>query len=681
MRIFSIKIIVAIVAGLVALIALLYFQFFSQDYFYKRQQISYNINAIETAEKSLDYQVLYSGLFLYLNQDTIIKKIDLVEQTILAIENNQHLKKHHSKTLQSIREYRKAFELKRQSIFDFQTANSAIKNSTMAIPVLHKEAIEIFDNTKPDEQLFLKEFTAINSSVLLAKNSLDSQLIEYLDREIKNLSLHRFEDSNKQDICTALISNLKVFRDFFPEYKRSIEMLKTSGTQEALVKVRQNFYIEDHAELSVVQYFSYLLVALYISSLGLIIYFLVSSEKESQTDRLTRLGNRKAYEVQSSNAHQSALLLININKFKNYNDFYGISVGDKILVLTAQRLQKLTRSLEMPQLFRLGGDEFGILIKHNEKNDLETLGKSFLKQFQTESIMMIDGIKISLSISLAISTQVPLLETADMALKSIKKDRVKDFILYHHGLNLQEIVHDNITKTHELRDAIENERLIPYFQPIISIATGQIEKYEALARLITKEGEIKSIFEYLEVVKESKLYPTLTKIMVVESFAIMKKLPYRFSINLSIEDITDTNTVAMIKTMLDQNRDISQRVIFEILESEAMDDYTKVAEFIHIVKEYGCEIAIDDFGNGYSNFDHLLNLDIDIIKLDGSIIKHVDTNANAQLIIETIVGFARKAGIQTVAEYVWNEAIYDTVKSMGVDFVQGYYTGKPEKLS
>lgn len=675
----SLKIMLALIVGIIALVSLLYFNKFSENYFHKRQQVTYEINTIETGEKSLDYEVLRSGFFLYLNQDSIIQKIATVEKIIAILENNQHLKNNHPKTLQAIKAYHQALQYKIESIYDFQTANSAIKNATMALPILQNNAIVTFNNSHPDERLFLTRLTAISSIVLLAKNSLDSQLIDQLDQRIDVLSTHQFKDSHKQEILTAVISNIKVFRNFFPQYKDSIEKLENLETEKALLELRQNFFNEDRIELSIVQFFSYFLIALYISSLGLIIYFLIRSENEILTDRLTGLGSRKAYEGDIRNAPPSALFLININKFKNYNDFYGIASGDKILAIVTQRLYKLCASWNNPKFYRLGGDEFGILIKHEKDFDLEALANKLLLEFKQEPII-IEGIETSLSITLAISTQSPLLETSDMALKSIKKDYSKELILYHDGLNLQKVVQENMLKTHELHNAVANDRLIPHFQPILSFLTGEIEKYEALARLIMEDGEVKSIFEYLDVIKESKYYPTLTRIMVQKSFEVMRTQPYKFSLNLSIDDITSHETVVMIQTILEQNPDIAKRVVFEILESEALHDHSDVINFIQMVKEYGCNIAIDDFGSGYSNFNYLLALDIDIIKIDGSLIQHIDTNPQARMIVETIVEFAKKARKTTIAEFVCTEAVYNIAKNIGIDYSQGYFTGKPEAI-
>lgn len=676
----SLKIIVALIAGFIAMLALVYFEFFSESYFSKRQHISEQINAIEIAEKALDYQVLSSGFFLFLNQDDIIVKIDAVEQAIDTLQNNKHFIYEHAKILPILSTYRRAFEKKTAAIYDFQTANSAIKNATMALIALKKEAILIFDTSNADERLFLESFTVMASSVLLAKNSLDADMIGHLDKGVKELSQHHFINVAKEKINLSLIANLTVFKYFFPQYKEAVEQLDNAPTKEVIALLRERFLKDDLTELNFVKYFSYFLIVLYISSLGLIIYFLIRSEKEVRTDKLSGLGNRKAYEARVRQSIPSALFLVDINKFKNYNDFYGIASGDKILQMAALQLKQLCQSWDNALLYRLGGNEFGIVIEHKKGIDLEAIGLNLLKAFHDKPIV-INGIETSLSITVAVSTYVPLLETADIALKSIKKDRVKDFVMYHEGLNLFQVIQDNITKTHELHYAFKNDRLIPHFQPIVSLISGEVEKYEALARLVMQDGEIRSIVDYLGVVKESKYYPTLTRMMVQKSFEAMKDLPHKFSINLSSDDITDYETVAMIETILENNPQIAQRVIFEILESEAMNDYQKVVDFIQMVKGYGCQIAIDDFGSGYSNFLHILSLDIDIIKIDGSLIRHLDTSLHAVLIVETIVGFAKKAGKKIVAEFVYNEAIHDIVKELGIECAQGYYTGKPEALS
>lgn len=123
---------------------------------------------------------------------------------------------------------------------------------------------------------------------------------------------------------------------------------------------------------------------------------------------------------------------------------------------------------------------------------------------------------------------------------------------------------------------------------------------------------------------------------------------------------------------------IGSRVVFEIVESESIEKFEQVRNFIEKVKSYECKIAIDDFGTGYSNFEYLLKLNADYIKIDGSMIKDIDTSKEAEIVVSTIVGFAKKMGIKTIAEFVENESILEKVKEMGIDYSQGYYFSAPK---
>jgi EAL domain-containing protein (putative c-di-GMP-specific phosphodiesterase class I) len=129
--------------------------------------------------------------------------------------------------------------------------------------------------------------------------------------------------------------------------------------------------------------------------------------------------------------------------------------------------------------------------------------------------------------------------------------------------------------------------------------------------------------------------------------------------------------------LLEAHKEVASSIVFEILETEEIEDYDLVSDFIREVKRYGCHISIDDFGSGYSNFEKLLQLDIDIIKIDGSLIRNVDHDTHAELVVQTIVDFAKGADLLTVAEFVHSEAVYEKVRILGIDFAQGYHLGEP----
>ncbi|NPA16491.1 MAG: EAL domain-containing protein, partial [Aquificae bacterium] len=184
---------------------------------------------------------------------------------------------------------------------------------------------------------------------------------------------------------------------------------------------------------------------------------------------------------------------------------------------------------------------------------------------------------------------------------------------------------------------------------------------------------------FLPIAKESKYYSIITKTVIEKAFERFRETNMEFSINLSSEDMTDEEIVSYIYGILENEPEVAKRATFEILESESIKNYEQIYTFVKNVKNLGAKIAIDDFGSGYSNYSHIVNLEPDYIKIDGSLIKQLPYDLYVQVIVSTIIDFSRKLGIRTVAEYVYNEDVYSMVKSMGIDYSQGYYLGKPSK--
>lgn len=231
-----------------------------------------------------------------------------------------------------------------------------------------------------------------------------------------------------------------------------------------------------------------------------------------------------------------------------------------------------------------------------------------------------------------------------------------------------------------LKNAIEHKNIIPYAQAIFNTKTSKIEKYEALMRIKDKETKrVSSVFPYLETSKKLKLYDKMMEIMVKKTFKLFCNKKFEFSLNLSYEDIANPEFRDTIYKKI-ENCTNAKKVIFEILESDFIEDFSIVEEFTKNLREYGCKIAIDDFGSGYSSMENILKLKPDIIKIDGSLIKNIDTSIESKTIVKNIIIMAKELKAQTVAEYVHSKEVYEVVKNLGVDYLQGYYLGKPEKL-
>ena len=165
--------------------------------------------------------------------------------------------------------------------------------------------------------------------------------------------------------------------------------------------------------------------------------------------------------------------------------------------------------------------------------------------------------------------------------------------------------------------------------------------------------------------------------MIEKSFDFFIDKEYEFSINLSIEDVVNKNTTKFIFEKL-RTFPEPKRIVFEILESDQIQDYEELKEFIKKVKVFGCKFAIDDFGSGYSNFSHVLELNIDYLKIDASLVKHITTDENSRVITKTIINFASTLGLKTIAEFVEDKDSMELLEKMGVNYIQGYHIGKPQ---
>ncbi|MDA3945949.1 MAG: EAL domain-containing protein [Helicobacteraceae bacterium] len=421
------------------------------------------------------------------------------------------------------------------------------------------------------------------------------------------------------------------------------------------------------------------------------------------TDPLTQLPNRTKLLADLELIEEPILILVNIDRFGEINDFYGTETGDGVLIEMCERIAS-SHIPECLSLYRIYADEFALVCTKGCFSNLsyEPMLESLHTHIEASPFNVNDSsVVVKVTIGAVIdptredAVRNHVLTDADMALRHAKRYE-KDFVILDDIDAIRQEVAHNIEYIGKIEDAIATERIVPffqgiidnlisdtfraepYYQQIIDNRLGIPTKYECLIRLIEPDGRVISPFFFLDVAKKAKLYPKLTRIMIEKTFALFQENTYDFSINLSAEDILDPQTVQFILDKLEQST-ASTRVIFEILESEGFENFEEVQQFIGKVKRRGGRIAIDDFGSGYSNFAYLLNLEVDFIKIDASLIKNIDKNANSRIVVETIVAFAQRLGIKTIAEFVDSKEVYETVKEIGVDFSQGFYFHKPSQ--
>ncbi len=393
---------------------------------------------------------------------------------------------------------------------------------------------------------------------------------------------------------------------------------------------------------------------------------------------LTKLHNRLSFVKRLEKNSRASVAIFNIDRFQSYNDLFGAKVGDKIIQEYAAYLRQTVPYLY--EIYHLQGDEFAI-IEPDKKASTTFLAMvkrvaDLVREFHytDENGCFI----LQASIGVCIDEKQPLTK-ADMALKKAKNSN-ESLVIYSENLVKKQKYLENITMTKVLSKALKEGRIVPYYQPIIDTKTGDVHKYEVLARLIDENGLVIPPVHFISLAKQIKLYSELTKIIFDKAMKSIEEHGLNLSINLSADDIHNRQTRDYIIDRLAMSG-FSDHVTFELLESEETQSYDEISAFIHRVKQYGVKIAIDDFGSGYSNFAKILKLKVDYIKIDGSFIKKIDTDADSREFVEIIHKLANTYNLKTVAEFVADEAIYNTVRGIGIDFVQGYRFGKPAPLS
>jgi len=396
-------------------------------------------------------------------------------------------------------------------------------------------------------------------------------------------------------------------------------------------------------------------------------------------DRLTGLPNRLSLIKKLEESLGKMVLLINIDDFTTINDFYGHEVGDMVLKQLSSLLIHLVHP-ESAEVFKLPSDEFAIIMNtSNIKGSMENRIKQCITSIKEESFLVKDGhyAHVSVTISAALVNENKTgLVNADMTLKLAKKAGV-EYMIFDDDLELSKQYEQNILMANKIKDAINSDKILPYFQPLFDMKKKKITKYEALVRLQESETKILSPFEFLETSQKIKLYPQITRIMIQKTFDYFSKTTYEFSINLSFSDILNVQTREYLFSKI-KEFNIASQLTIEILETQEKDNDAVVGDFIDKVYECGANIAIDDFGSGYANFEHMTKMRSDYMKIDGSLIKNINTDKNARLVVETIIIFARKLNKKIVAEFVHSQEVFDVVEELGVDYAQGYFIGKPE---
>ena len=393
-------------------------------------------------------------------------------------------------------------------------------------------------------------------------------------------------------------------------------------------------------------------------------------------DDVTNLLNRYSFNCDIEKLKSPLTVLVDIDEFKVLNEVYGTQIGSKVLQEFAVFLNTIVDN-KLCKTYRLSADEFAIVYNtYTSIEDTNIIINSLIKKSHDLKVTVDENL-ISIEITIGVSNvEKNSYESAKIALDYAKKQK-KIFMIYSSKIDQREESSLLLSIKNKISKAIKDERVIAVYQPIVN-KDGKTIKYETLMRLKEENSDYLIVpFHFLDIAIKTRLYESLSSIIIFKALHKLKQTDHTLSINFTYRDIKNNDFIQKIEEFFLTNESVGKRAVFEITESESIENYDDVKSFIARFRKYGVKIAIDDFGTGFSNFEYILEIKPEYLKIDGSLIKDIDTDSRAYTLVEAIVRFSHKLDIKIIAEYVHSEVIYNMLKELDIDQYQGFYFSEP----
>jgi diguanylate cyclase (GGDEF)-like protein len=411
-------------------------------------------------------------------------------------------------------------------------------------------------------------------------------------------------------------------------------------------------------------------------------------------DSLTGLLNRRRFRAEldqyvSFNARyggRGAVMVIDIDGLKEVNDKLGHQAGDRLIRRVADVLRERVRATDL--VARLSGDEFAVLMPQTDTAGALQLGEDLRAQVAEGFSQSAETAPASISVGITmfggqegVESEAVLL-AADQAMYQAKEEGRNRIMLFNGPGEAADSAQRAQTTSARIRDALTQNRLRLATQPIRSLASGGIERYELLLRMTGESGELLPAATFIEVAERSGMVQELDRWVVARALEMMAEReragnPVSLHMNLSGASMTDLSVLEFIERRLDEGDADPARCTFEITQTARVEDYDTAGAFADRLTEFGCEVAIDDYGAGFSPFAYLKKVPFDVIKIDGTFVREMSRSDADQLVVKAIVEIARGLGKRTIAEFVEDEDTTRMLREYGVDMAQGFHLGKP----
>jgi diguanylate cyclase (GGDEF)-like protein len=415
-------------------------------------------------------------------------------------------------------------------------------------------------------------------------------------------------------------------------------------------------------------------------------------------DSLTGLLDRRRFRLELDNyvsysaryGGKGAVMIIDIDGLKAVNDSLGHHAGDNLLRQIADVMRERVRATDL--VARLSGDEFAILMPQADVAGALQLGEDLRAQVAESASPSPEAEPVTISVGITLfggesmGGSEAVLAAADQAMYRAKEEGRDQIALFHDPRAQRRATRRGQTTTAKIRDALTNDRFSLHSQPIRSLESGGIERYELLLRMTGDDGELLPAASFIEAAERSGMIQEIDRWVVAQALETLGEreregAPVSLHVNLSGASLSDVSVLEFIERRLDEGDADPARCTFEITATPRTNDIAKAGGFADRLTEFGCQVAIDDYGAGFGPFHYLRELPFDVIKIDGTFIRDMPRSDADQLTVQAIVQIARGLGKTTIAEYVQDDATTELLREFGVDMAQGFHLGRPVSLS
>ncbi len=511
----------------------------------------------------------------------------------------------------------------------------------------------------------IKNFLAISSSIQVLYFTHNDSVEKLL--EISNLDIG------------AIVSKPMNISLFYEQLKRVCDKANRVDMSDSSVHVKSNAILNNESLVQDIKSKKEKISALISKNKELVNYSEVITQEVNKAkyfNSVTNIENKHSLLHALKQTGLKALIYLNINHFDSINTLYGMGIGNKVLKATVEKLAYFLP--DNAKLFNVNVDEFVVLLIEPKAEQELILADQISSMFNATPLHVdTHEFNIKFSKGVARGTSLELFVQSKIASKESKYYGGNSTTVFARNSDYLEKQRKDLFWMKTLKLALDEERIISYYQPIVNNESNAINHFEVLCRLKKADGTIVSAAHFISAAQEVGLVTQLSRIVFDQAFKHFSKNSYKFSLNICHEDLYENYLVDLIEYKCDFYGINPSRVHLELVGESSLENSDIVLNQIAKLKEMGIHIGVDDVNMDYSVFSRMLRLNVDYIKIDKHFTKDIAENSSNQNMVGVIVEFAKKSGMKTVAEHVETHAELSMISNLGVDFSQGYFIGKP----